>query len=76
MPYDVVLGMRAPIKTLQDSKEEMQDNFDRDLKVFEAIADDLTKKAEETGDTGLETPPVKLKGAPEDSSSQADNSSN
>ena len=63
MPYDVVLGMRAPIKTIQDSKEEMQENFDRDVKVFEAIADDLSKKAEETGDTGLETPPVKLKGS-------------
>ena len=72
MPYDVVLGMRAPIKTVQDSKEKMQENFDRDVKVFEAIAEDLAKKAEETGDTGLETPPAKMK--KDDSSS--DNSSN
>lgn len=72
MPYDVVLGMRAPIKTVQDSKEKMQENFDRDVKVFEAIAEDLAKKAEETGDTGLETPPAKMKKG--DSSS--DNSSN
>ncbi|MCR5816685.1 MAG: hypothetical protein K6F91_07370 [Ruminococcus sp.] len=61
MPYDVVLGMRAPIKTVQDSKEDMQSNFERDLKVFEKIADDLKTKAEETGDTGLETPPAKMK---------------
>ncbi len=73
MPYDVVLAMRRPVKTLQDSEEEMQKNFDRDVKVFEAIADDLAKKAEETGDTGLETPPAKMKKA--DDSSQADSSS-
>ena len=72
MPYDVVLGMRAPIKTLQDSKEDMQENFDRDVKVFKAIADDLAKKAEQTNDTGLETPPVKLKGADDSSSQQSD----
>ena len=71
MPYDVVLGMRAPIKTLQDSKEDMQKNFDRDVKVFKAIADDLAKKAEQTNDTGLETPPVKLKGADDSSSQQS-----
>ena len=71
MPYDVVLGMRAPIKTLQDSKEDMQENFDRDVKVFKAIADDLAKKAEQTNDTGLETPPVKLKGADDSSSQQS-----
>lgn len=70
MPYDVVLGMRAPIKTVQDSKEKMQENFDRDVKVFEKISDDLSKKAEETGDTGLETPPAKIK-KPGDSSSDS-----
>ena len=73
MPYDVVLGMRAPIKTVQDSEEKMQENFDRDVKVFEAIADDLAKKAEETGDTGLETPPAKI-AKKDDSSSSSDSS--
>ena len=72
MPYDVVLGMRAPIKTVQDSEEKMQENFDRDVKVFKEIADDLAKKAEESGDTGLETPPAKLK--KDDSSSASDSS--
>ena len=70
MPYDVVLGMRAPIKTIQDSEQEMKDNFERDVKVFEKIADDLKAKAEQTGDTGLETPPAKLK--KNDSSSDTD----
>ena len=73
MPYDVVLGMRAPIKTLQDSEQEMKDNFERDVKVFEKIADDLAKKAAETNDTGLETPPVKLKGAPDSSQESSSN---
>ncbi len=69
MPNDVYLAMRAPIKTIKDSEEKMQENFDRDKKLFKAIVDDLTKKAKDSGDTGLETPPIKLKGS-ENSSSE------
>lgn len=73
MPYDVVLGLRAPIKTLKDSQEKMQENFDKDVKIFEAISEDLAKTAEETGDTGLKTPPANMK--KNDDSSQAEASS-
>ncbi|MBR1749424.1 MAG: hypothetical protein IJ740_00895 [Ruminococcus sp.] len=74
MPNDVYLAMRAPIKTIQDSEAVMRENFNKDRKVFKAIVDDITSRAKESGDTGLETPPVKLKGS--DSSSDSEQKGN
>ena len=58
MPNDVHLSMRTPVKTLADSKEEMEESYDRSFKVFAAIVDDLTAQAQETDDPGLEDNPI------------------
>lgn len=58
MPNDIHLSMRAPVKTLGDSKETMQENYDKAFKVFKRIVDDMTEKAVEAGDKGLTTEPV------------------
>ena len=58
MPNDIHLSMRTPVKTLGDSKETMQENYDKAFKVFKRIVDDMTEKAEEAGDKGLTTEPV------------------
>ena len=71
MPNDIHLGMRAPVKTLGDSKEEMQKNFDEALVIVERIVDDLTDRAKETNDPGLPTEPSSRPDA-----SSADDSSN
>jgi len=59
MPNDVVLGMRIPTKTLGDSLETMQENFDEQFVIFDKIVKDLTKRAEELNDPGLTTEPSK-----------------
>ena len=58
MPNDIHLSMRTPVKTLGDSKETMQENYDKAFKVFKRIVDDMTEKAVEAGDKGLTTEPV------------------
>ena len=58
MPNDFHLSMRTPVKTLGDSKETMQENYDKAFKVFKRIVDDMTEKAVEAGDKGLTTEPV------------------
>ena len=58
MPNDIHLSMRTPVKTLGDSKETMQENYNKAFKVFKRIVDDMTEKAVEAGDKGLTTEPV------------------
>ena len=48
MPNDIHLSMRIPAETFGDSKETMQKNYNKSLKVFKAMLEDLEKKAEET----------------------------
>lgn len=59
MPNDVHICMREPIKTVEDSLEQMQENYKVNFKVFEKIVNDLTAKAIETNDAGLKTEPAK-----------------
>lgn len=70
MPNDVHLSMRVPVQTLSDSKEDMEKSYEKSFKVFKRIVEDLTAKAEETNDPGLETEPVRS-----DSSSDASDTS-
>lgn len=42
-PQDVYLGMRKPMKTLKDSKEDMQKNYDEAYEIFKAIAEDINE---------------------------------
>ena len=72
MPNDIHLSMRIPVKTLGDTKKTMQENYDKSLEVFGNMLEDLTKRAEETGDKGLETEPIKYD---ENSSESSDESS-
>ncbi|MBR1393615.1 MAG: hypothetical protein IJ561_07245 [Ruminococcus sp.] len=58
MPNDIHLAMRIPIKTLSDSKEKMQENYDEAFVVFKRIVEDLTARARETNDPGLDTEPM------------------
>ena len=72
MPNDIHLSMRIPVKTLGDTKKTMQENYDKSLEVFGNMLEDLTKRAEEAGDKGLETEPIKYD---ENSSESSDESS-
>jgi len=68
MPNDVVLSIRNPIATISTSLEDMTKSYNRSFKVFKRIADDLSYKAKESNDPGLETEPLKRV-----ASSQSDN---
>lgn len=46
-PQDMYLGMRAPIKTLKDSKEDMQENYDKAYEIFKAMAEDIKENTTE-----------------------------
>lgn len=46
-PQDIYLGMRAPVKTLKDSKKDMQKNYDEAYKIFKAMAEDIKKNTNE-----------------------------
>ncbi|MBR6044526.1 MAG: hypothetical protein IKP47_02705 [Ruminococcus sp.] len=59
MPNDVILGLRAPVETLGDSKETMQKNYDQAYEIFTKIVNDLSAKADELKDPGLTTEPIK-----------------
>lgn len=59
MPNDVHVSLRQPIQTVGDSLETMQENYDISFKVFERMVNDLTARAEESNDPGLETEPIK-----------------
>ena len=71
MPNDIHLSMRIPAETFGDSKETMQKNYNKSLKVFKAMLEDLEKKAEETNDKGLETEPIKYDTSSSESSSDS-----
>lgn len=71
MPNDVHLSMRYPTTTFGDSKETMQENYDKSMKTLEKMLADLTERAEQTNDQGLETEPIHY----EEGSSQAEDSS-
>ena len=45
-PQDIYLGMRAPVKTLKDSKDDMQKNYDKAYRIFKAMAEDIKKNTE------------------------------
>lgn len=48
-PQNIYLGMRAPIKTLKDSKDDMQKNYDKAYEIFKAMADDIKKNTMQAG---------------------------
>ena len=70
MPNDVTLSIRQPTETIACSLEKMEEYYDTNFKVFKAIVEDLTEKAEETNYPGLTTEPIK-----KDESSISDSSS-
>ncbi len=45
-PQDIYLGLREPIKTLKDSKEDMQKNYDIAYKIFKAVAEDIKENTD------------------------------
>lgn len=45
-PQNIYLGMRKPVKTLKDSKEDMQKNYDEAFKIFKAMSEDIKKNTE------------------------------
>ncbi|MBO5449122.1 MAG: hypothetical protein J5994_07305 [Ruminococcus sp.] len=70
MPNDVHMSIRYPVKTMDLSKEESQENYDKSFKVFKRIVDDVTQRCEESNDPGLENEPIKY-----DTEIQADSES-
>ncbi len=46
-PQNIYLGMRKPIKTLKDSKEDMQENYDAAYEIFKAMAEDIKEYTKE-----------------------------
>lgn len=42
-PQNIYLGMREPVKTLKDSKEDMQENYNKAYEIFKAMAEDIKK---------------------------------
>lgn len=46
-PQDIYLGMRAPIKTLKDSKDDMQKNYDKAYEIFKSMAEDIKKNTKQ-----------------------------
>lgn len=76
MPNDIHLSMRTPVKTLGDSKETMQENYDKAFTVFKRIVDDMTEKAEAAGDKGLTTEPVHYDDSSLESSDSTESSEN
>lgn len=49
-PDDMFIVMREPVKTMKDSKEEMQENFDNAKKIMDHLVDDFTTHYEEETD--------------------------
>ena len=46
-PQNIYLGMRAPIKTLKDSKDDMQKNYDKAYEIFKSMAEDIKKNTKQ-----------------------------
>ncbi len=47
-PQDIYLGMREPLKTLKDSKADMQKNYDKAYEIFKAMAEDIKKNTRQS----------------------------
>ncbi|MBQ8108186.1 MAG: hypothetical protein IJ129_05510, partial [Ruminococcus sp.] len=58
---DVHMSIRFPIKTMEYSKKEAKELYDKSFVVFKRIVEDITKRCEEENDPGLETEPLKIK---------------
>lgn len=71
MPNDIHLSLRAPVSTLDDTVEEMQENYDVNFEIFENMVNSLTELAELQEDKGLDTEPAD-NGAKADSLSETD----
>lgn len=67
MPNDIHISIRQPVATVDDSLEVAQKNYEKNFKYLKMIIDDLTAKAEQSGDPGLTTLPKQK----DDSSSSA-----
>ena len=63
MPNDIHLCLRRPVSTLDDSLEDMQENYDINLEIFIDLANALAQEAQECGDEGLSTEPSPLYGS-------------
>ncbi len=50
-PQDIYLGMREPLKTLKDSKDDMQKNYDKAYEIFKAMAEDIKKNTNQSDKT-------------------------
>ena len=50
-PQDIYLGMREPLKTLKDSKDDMQKNYDKAYEIFKAMAEDIKKNTKQSDKT-------------------------
>lgn len=46
-PQDIYLGMRAPIKTLKDSKDDMKKNYNEAYEIFKSMAEDIKKNTKQ-----------------------------
>ena len=46
-PQDIYLGMRAPIKTLKDSKDDMKKNYNKAYEIFKSMAEDIKKNTKQ-----------------------------
>ncbi len=57
LPNDVHLCLRRPVTTLDDSLEDMQENYDTALEIFKDIANGLAEEAQACDDPGLSTEP-------------------
>ncbi len=61
MPNDVYMSIRFPVKTMEYSKKEARELYDKSYVVYERIVNDITARCEQTDDPGLETEPLKIK---------------
>lgn len=59
MPNDVYMSIREPAPTMSLREDDAQAKYDESFEVFKRIVEDITARCEETGDTGLETEPIK-----------------
>lgn len=47
-PQNIYLGMREPLKTLKDSKADMQKNYDKAYEIFKSMAEDIKKNTRQS----------------------------
>lgn len=59
MPNDIHLCMRRPLTTVDDTIEEMEENYAQNLEIMKALANALAEEAEQCSDEGLPDPPSK-----------------